>query len=323
MRLHSELKALFFLFFAGLLILGFIPFSLAQNVVNANLEKKEIRIGEQTTLSFSFSVPAGAKIQFPVIVDSIAPSVAVVSVGKIDTQRVNQNNSWRLSRNYIITAFDSGFFPIPPFRFTVNGDTTWESSATLLSVKTVAVDTAAAFKAIKQPLDAPWTIAEIYLEIAIGAAILLALIAAFWWWKKRKPLPQKEVIITEPTTPAHIIAIRALNNLKEQQLWQKGNIKLFHVLLSEIARQYLQNRFGFNALEKTTDEIVFSLNGLNISKKECADLIESLRISDLVKFAKASPMAGDHEFCWSSIMSFVQLTGEVTSGNEKKEVGYE
>jgi hypothetical protein len=323
MKLVAGLKTCFFLLVCAFAMLFFADFSLAQNTVNADLKKKEIKIGEQTSLDFSLIVPAGAKIQFPVIGDSIAPSVEVVSRGKIDTQQVNQNASWKISRSYVLTAFDSGFFPIPPFRFTVNGDSSWESAATLLTVKTVAVDTAAAFKAIKQPLDAPWTIAEIYREISIAAAVLLALKAVIFWWRKRKPAPQKSFVVKVPVIPAHVIAIKALQDLKEQQLWQKGNVKLYHVLLSEIARQYLFNRFGFHAPEKTTDEIVFSLSGLQISARESSAFIESLRISDLVKFAKANPMAGDHEFCWNSIMEFVQQTKDTDSLDEVKEVGHE
>ncbi len=180
-----------------------------------------------------------------------------------------------------------------------------------------------AFKAIKQPLDAPWTIAEIYIEIAIAAGILLLLILLFYWWKKRKPAVKIIEEIHTPAIPAHHIAISALNELKEQQFWQKGNIKLYHVSLSEIARLYLQNRFGFHALEKTTEEIVFSLSGLNTASNETNALIESLRTSDLVKFAKATPMAGDHEFCWTAIMEFVLKTKEVNSESIKKEVGHE
>jgi len=322
MKSVASLKSCFFLLISGFAIFLFADLSHAQNVVNADLKKKEIRIGEQTSLDFSLIVPAGAKIQFPVIGDSIAPSVEVVSIGKIDTQQVNQNTSWKISRAYIVTAFDSGFFPIPPFRFTVNGNSSWESPATLLTVKTVAVDTTAAFKAIKQPLDAPWTIAEIYREISIASAILLALMAFIYWWRKRKPATQKTFVVTEPVIPAHVIAIKALQDLKEQQLWQKGNIKLYHVLLSEIARQYLFNRFGFHAPEKTTDEIIFSLSGLQIGARESSAFIESLRISDLVKFAKANPMAGDHEFCWSSIMEFVHQTKDTGSVDTIKEVGH-
>jgi hypothetical protein len=298
-------------------------FAVAQNNVSSTLKKKEIRIGEQTNFEFTLIVPKDSKVQFPILKDSIAPSLEIVSVGATDTQLVNQNSTWKLSKVYTITAFDSGFFPIPAFRFKVNNDTTWESSADLLTVKTVAVDTTSAFKAIKQPLDAPWTIAEIYIEIAIAAGILLLLILLFYWWKKRKPTAKIIEEIPTPAIPAHLLAINALNELKEQQFWQKGNIKLYHVSLSEIARLYLQNRFGFHALEKTTEEIVFSLSGLNTASNETNALIESLRISDLVKFAKANPMAGDHEFCWTAIMEFVLKTKEVYPEIKTKEVGHE
>lgn len=295
--------------------------SYAQKNVSASLGKKEIRIGEQTSLKLSATVPPSSKVMFPSLKDSVAPSIEIVNAGPVDTLLANDGKLMSLSKVYTITAFDSGYFPVPAFRFIIDGDSSHETSADLLTVKTVPVDTAAAFKTIKPPLDAPWTLAEIYLEIAIAAGVILLLMALFIYWKKRKKTAPVLIVPEPQKIPAHIIAIEALNQLKEQQLWQKGNIKLYHVCLSEIARTYLQNRFGFHALEKTTDEISFSLSSINSDAPAANALIESLRISDLVKFAKATPMAGDHEFCWTAIFDFVSKTMEVIPHN--KEVSHE
>lgn len=312
--------AFLFWAFALLRLLLFGHDSWAQKSVSSSLSKKEIRIGEQTLLTLTATAPAASKIVFPNLKDSVAPSIEIVSAGKPDTQWVDNGKTIALKRAYTLTAFDSGFFPLPPFRFTIDGDTGFETSADLLTVLTVPVDTSAAFKAIKQPLDAPWTLAEIYLELTLAAGILLLAILLFYWWRKRKKITPVEIEKVEPKIPAHVIALEALNELKEQQLWQKGNIKLYHVKLSEIARTYLQNRFTFHALEKTTDEIAFSLSSINAGVSEKQALIEALRISDLVKFAKANPMAGDHEFCWTTIAEFVKKTMEVFPQKNEKEV---
>ncbi len=54
--------------------------------------------------------------------------------------------------------------------------------------------------------------------------------------------------------PAHVIALRDLERLMSEKLWEKGEIKAYYTRLTEILRQYLENRFSVYSLEMTTDE---------------------------------------------------------------------
>ena len=93
-----------------------------------------------------------------------------------------ENNSIT-SRCLTITAFDSGYYPIPPFvfQYTGNGKAEVDSvmtEALLFSVHTVPVDTTLAIKEIKQPLTIPLSFMEIlpYLLIALAIVILIVVI---------------------------------------------------------------------------------------------------------------------------------------------------
>jgi len=56
------------------------------------------------------------------------------------------------------------------------------------------------------------------------------------------PEIQKSETVKEayvPLEPAHVIAFRELEKLKNEELWQKGEIKRYYTILTDILRQYL------------------------------------------------------------------------------------
>ncbi|MBK7480262.1 MAG: hypothetical protein IPI69_11465 [Bacteroidales bacterium] len=90
--------------------------------------------------------------------------------------------------------------------------------------------------------------------------------------------------------PAHVIAFRELELLRDEQLWQKGETKRYYTRLTEIIRQYLENRYGVNSLELTTSETLEALLKTGFKKNELYKRLRSvLNQADLVKFAKYKP----------------------------------
>jgi hypothetical protein len=174
-------------------------------------------------------------------------------------------------------------------------------------VETVAADTTQAIKSIKEPLDLPFIFAEIKNELIIGAIILLliGLIVYYLLTRKKKPIVIEQVEIKRPS---HEIALEKLNALKEQKLWQKGEVKAYHSALSEIIREYLENRFKILALEATTDEIVEKMRIFSIPKEQKIVIEEMLQLADLVKFAKVKPLPDEHERSFDIAYNFVQAT---------------
>ena len=117
------------------------------------------------------------QVDFPVLADSIANKILIVS-GKADTV-VDKNNAGMetIGHHYTITAFDSGEYVIPSYAFhTANGEVKTEPLK--LIVATVAVDTTKAAYDIKQPLIVQytflhWLMAHLTLVIIIEAVILI------------------------------------------------------------------------------------------------------------------------------------------------------
>jgi hypothetical protein len=160
------------------------------------------------------------------------------------------------------------------------------------------------------PYKAPVTFAELLPWILIGivsAAAIFFIVRGLRKFRKTEIVPAA-VINPEP---AHVIAFRELEKLSEEKLWQKGEVKKYYTRLTEILRQYLENRYGILSLELTTGETLEELVKTGFKKDDSYRLLESvLRGGDLVKFAKYRPFAEENEFHFKNSYSFVELTRE-------------
>merc|ERR1711991_172090 len=129
----------------------------------------------------------------------------------------------------------------------------------------------------------------------------------------------------KPKLPAHVIALSELDKLKTRKLWQDGRFKLYYTELTDIIRTYLDNRYGIEAMEMTSDEIMDALlSNKSIDEKLKAKLKDTLLTSDLVKFAKQKPLATENDNNWSNMVDFVEGTKrtpqEIKEREEKEEV---
>jgi len=81
-------------------------------------------------------------------------------------------------------------------------------------------------------------------------------------------------------------------NLKNDELWQKGEIKKYYTILTDILRQYLENRFRVFSLELTTAETLDTLVKTGFKKDGSYNNLKTvLTGADLVKFAKYNPVS--------------------------------
>jgi hypothetical protein len=133
---------------------------------------------------------------------------------------------------------------------------------------------------IKPPVEIPsgwewlwWTLA--------GLALAAVLFALWKWWQKRRA--QRPVV---PPVPAHV---RARQKLQEA-LALIMQPKPFCVAVSDTARCYLEESFGFRAPERTTEEFLQELQRTDrLTRDQKDSLGDFLQHCDLVKFAKYEP----------------------------------
>jgi hypothetical protein len=301
-----------------LLIILSVSFAKSQDVrVEAVLDSSKIRIGEQVKLDIYFNYNANQKdlkVQWPSIGDTLTGKVEVVSVSAIDTMIPDKNNPSNIIQHQqlLISAYDSGYFAIPGFKFMLNNDTNnvLFTQTLMLEVHTVPTDTSATkLKDIKPIFNEPfnWKWFKNYIYWGIAAIILIVaviLITVYFTKKSNNKIIEPE----KPKIPAHITALASLEKIKETQEWKVGNTKEYYSSISDTIRQYIEERFTVNALESTTDEIMMAFRTQVVDPVSKEKLQQLLQLSDLVKFAKMTPIEVEHAFTLQNAFDFVNGT---------------
>jgi len=277
----------------------------------AKLDSSHILIGDQTQLHLILTQNPDWKATMPTEFQ-LGDSIEVLDITTIDT--LNTSPNLVLQKDLTITSFDSGQVRIPPIGLKFKNPTTGEiqtiySRPVFLNVGLIAVSDSTEMKDIKDIIEESATL-EDYMPYLIGLGIALILGLLIWFFLSRR---KKEIPIELPPIirPAHDIALEKLHELKNEEIWQKGNIKVYQTRLTDIIRYYIEERYEVPAMESTSFEIVEYLKDKDISTGLKTKLREMLEIADLVKFAKAKPAQNIHEKLMEDAENFVRTTKPV------------
>ncbi|WP_159517107.1 hypothetical protein [Sunxiuqinia indica] len=279
----------------------------------AIIDSTNILIGDQINLRIELDQPTNVGIEFPVIGDSLSATVEIIDKSPLDTFQLDEKDQIKIIQNLTITSFDSGKQVVPPFRFLLKYDELYDTIETLPAeffVHSMPIDTTKGPTDIKKPYDAPVTLKEVSPYI-LGAILIGALIFFLFYYiqrrRKNKPIFAKPA---KPKEPAHIIALRELDRIKEEKLWQTEEIKAYYSLVSDTLRTYIEDRFNIQAMEYTTDETIraFEQRKTLVSGKSFEELKNILTLADLVKFAKYRPLPDDHNLTLMNAYLFVNQT---------------
>jgi len=293
-------------------VLLVIPATSQQISVEAKLDTNSILVGDQTGFSLGMQLPEGYVFTWPKIDDTLTTNVEIINKSDIDTVSI-ENGLLELAQKFTITAFDSGYYVIPPMQFSYAAEGTAsmeqiETEPYLLNVFTVAVDTTKSFKPIKGPIEAPYTFAEILPWLLLATGILLVAGLTIYFLVKREKNIPLFAPRPKPKLPPYKVALDALDKLNNQKIWQQGHVKIYHSKLTDIIRVYIEDSFKVRAVEMTTPEILESIKNSNISEDNIRLLAEMLEMADLVKFAKFKPQASENEQSMEWAYSFVKIT---------------
>lgn len=286
--------------------------AIAQQVqVEASLDSNLLLIGQQTTLNITVTKPNSLGIRFPFFVDTLTRNVEILEVADVDSVVIDENTS-RLSQQLTITSFDSGFHYIRPLPIVAANNgliDTFYTEGLGLEIVLVPVDTTQAIKAIKGIEEVPLTFRELLPYLLIGLLVLLLGLGILFYLRRRGQAEKPIFTPSKPKEPAHVIALRALNELEREEYWQKGQIKPFYSGLTDILKAYIEQRYNFPAVEQTTDEVLdtFSNSGMQ-TQIPYEQLQQLLFLSDLVKFAKAKPSIEEHKRSFDQVVQFVNET---------------
>ena len=255
--------------------------------VTAVLEPAQIAVGDRARLTIRVEHDPGASVVWPEL-DSLGPFEVLERRIEDPVAEVGRAVS---SAEFSLTAFELGELEVPAVEVEVRGGD--GSTATLgteplaVAVASVGRDESGDIRAIKGPLDIPRNL--LLLLPWLAGLLLLAGLAAWLWRRYHARAPDGPVAPAVPPRPAHEIAYEAFRALEAERLPENGEIKTFHIRASDIVRAYVEGRFGVQALEMTTGEVLDGLRGRELEAEVGADLRRLLERCDLVKFAKDRP----------------------------------
>ena len=298
------------LYIISLVLLLQVSAATAQNVIlNAKLDTFAMRIGEQTRARLELSIDSGYNVVLP----ELEKEKLIEGIEVLESKEYSQNvdgGRKNYIQEYLITSFDSTRYEIPPFEVVVDKDT-FASNRLILDVYSVEIDTAN-INNIAGPaevVDVQLTWEEV--RDAIYLAIILILVAVALVMTtisliKNKPIIR--IVKVKPKLPSHVIAINRIDEIRNNEsLSAEGNEKEYYTQLTDVLREYMHDRFGIDAQEMTTSEIIDEL--LKIKDKESIkELKEILEVADLVKFAKMKPDERENRLNMTNAIEFVNET---------------
>jgi hypothetical protein len=307
MKLRIKILFVFALLFAAATV------NAQQIKATARLDSTNILIGDQIKYFLEIDFPKNATVEFPQIADSLMSLIEVLGKSKIDTIDLDDKAFQKQIRSFTITSFDSGSYQIAPqwFKININGNIdSVPTNGVTLNVQTMLIDTTRGLTDIKMPYEAPITLKEVtpyILGIILIAAIVFLVIYSIKRRKKNKPffaLPEK------PKEAPHIIALRELDRIKNEKIWQKDKTKQYYSEVTDVLRNYIEERFEIRAMEETTDEILsnFRYRKDLLSEKSFTNLSQILSLADLVKFAKYKTLPDDDNLTLVNSYFFVNDT---------------
>lgn len=283
--------------------------AVSQVVVDQRIDTMQIMIGEQTRLTLSVTVGNGKEVKFPEFSRSqyITPGLEVLECSKPDTTELG-NSRLQISKSYVLTSFDENLYCIPSQKITVGGKP-YTTKSLALKVLTVPVDTVHAdkFYPAKGVQDNPflwseWAVVLLYSVLFV----LLLLLSVYLVYRLRNDKPIVAKVRLVRRIPPHQKAIRSIEQLKSDRAAVSGDQKEYYTRLTEIIRQYIAERFHFDAMEMTSSEIIGRLR--SEGNEAISEIANLFRTADLVKFAKHSALVNENDANLMSALTFVNDT---------------
>jgi hypothetical protein len=286
-----------------ILLLSFlVSITVAAQKVSATADKQKILIGEQFDLKLQANFNTGEPLDF-FVVDSL-PRFEILDRTAIDTSRFD--NGLALIQHFTVTSWDSGKIQIAPF---VLGNNKTRALIVDVAYSPSPFDTTQPYHDIHDILEVKRPIESTWYWYLIGLLVLIALFLLFF--PKAKPKGKGEFVSDEG---AYKRAIKKLNALEKET---DADGKLFYTELIHVFREYLHKRMNMYSFSKTTEDLSMQIEKLNMEREQYQRLVQTLLLSDAVKYAKYQPSAEEKLSSVQSVKESVVVIEDMYASSVK------
>ena len=285
--------------------MAWIP-ALAGDLGEVQLDRDSVTVGDPIGVQMRFTAPAGYKPS------RVGWGTGPDTLLEVDSLRyeLKGDSNWQASLR--IALFAPGRLAAGPSDLLLigpRGDSLYvlfpPESVTVASVLPDGVDSIqpAPYKGlIEPPSRIPW-----WVWVAV-AAVLAAV--AYVWHRLRRPRAPAPIPVPLRRAPWEVARER-LEELALRKYHLRGEPRPFAILLSEIMRLYLEQRFGFLALEQTTSEINAALKHVELPAAQRDAVLKLLSGCDLAKYANFHWPAAELAASLGAAHRFVEETTPV------------
>ena len=298
--------------------------SLEQHVVEGDVivtlagDRRRMGMADQLRLTLSVTAPPDKNVIFPEVFDRLGSFLVNNHFTPEPEMLDPQIREWR--QEYLLEVGEVGELDVPPLTVTLSGEDDTEDAEPLqlttepyrVVVTSILPEGADLKKPrdIAPPVELAWRGLPLWAWIVIAAALVLLVLAFLWWQRARR----RRLLRGEPSHPAHLLALAALDRLQSDDLIALQRIEEFYVRVSGILRYYIEWRFGLRAPEQTTEEFLDAMLVAGGPIAAHRDLLSAfLAHCDLVKFARHQPAPDDMHNALQRAREFVEQTADPTS----------
>lgn len=279
--------------------------------VKATLDSAQMLMGNVTAVRLDIVDRTDAPSQL--VIDKSAMPAEVEPLDWVEGDTADLGNGLvEIKRALLVQSFDSGVYTIPPFLLISGPDTVRSNQLTL---KVLPADVSkledihplaptAEFESKWYDFLPDW-LTDYWLWILLSLVVIAGGVCAYLILTKKVAvniLPQKKRL------PPYEIAMQKMQALREAQLCEHGQEKEFYTTLIDILREYLQYRFGINAMEMTSSQIIKALSKNADTRMPSEYMKKVVEIADFVKFAKVRPLPDDNVRSFNNAMRFIEET---------------
>ena len=292
-----------------ILLISFIRLS-AQVSVEARIDSIEMFVGQQVHVTLTATAKENAKVEFPQFQPTqyITPGVEVL--GSRELEKQPQDNGF-VARSvvYTMTSFDDTLYYLPPMTVKIDGKP-YKSKSLALKVLTIEVDTTNVdqFFGPKDVQSNPFQWSDWSLSFWLSVLMLVLMAIGYYLYlrlRDNKPIIT-HIRIVKRLLP-HQKAMQEIEQIKADKMVTSENSKEYYTKLTDTLRKYIEERYGFNAMEMTSSEIIEHLTATQ-DEKALSELRHLFLTADLVKFAKYSTLINENDMNLVNAIEFINQT---------------
>ncbi len=286
--------------------------------VEVRLETDSVAVGEPFLLSVvvrhdtplewesrSVGVRAG-----PFEIEQVAGPESVPAPGAPEPESGREEPGTRWL--FRLAAFELGSLTVPPLRLRYRnpGEEDWlfvETPEQSVEVVTTIAGPEEEPADIRRGFTLP---RELGPWLALGTALLAAAAAALLlrrYLRRRARATVPAASGSVPRRPPYERWREALEALLRSGLLESGRIKEFHVRIAEIVKRYLGETLHFDAIDRTTWEVMEDLRAAAAPEPLRSETELFLDACDRVKFAKHLPESGERDRTVESAWKILEL----------------